>query len=174
MDIPNIYKGRYFYHFTHVENIDSIVKYGILSTNTKVEKGIKHVDLANENIQLRRSEMDVPCKPKGKIHDYVPFYFTARNPMLLGVLNRKNIDQPLVVYIAVSIDKLIENNVVFTDASANTLIPPNFYTDPKDLDKLNWDLINSKSWTAKDKDELHSRMAEVLIYNKMPIDWKKR
>lgn len=171
MDIPAQYKGKYFYHFTHLENIESILENGLLSTNKKNERKIAHVDLANENIQLRRSEMEVPCEPKGTIHDYIPFYFTARNPMLLGVLNRKNIDQPLIVYIAVSIEKLLENNVVFTDASANTMVPPSFYNNPKHLDKLNWDLINSKKWTETDKDKLHARMAEVLILNEMPIEW---
>lgn len=92
MKIPKEYKGKYFYHFTHIENIESIVKHGLLSTNEKENKSVEHVDLANEDIQQRRSQMDVPLEPYGKIHDYVPFYFTTINPMLLGVLNRKNID----------------------------------------------------------------------------------
>lgn len=171
MNIPEQHKGRYFYHFTHVENIESIVENGLLSTNKKQKKGIEHVNLANEGIQMRRSQMDVPCAPYGTIHDYVPFYFAATNPMLLGVLNRKNIDQPFVVFIAVSIDKLLENNVIFTDASANTTAPPNFYQDPKDLDKLCWDLIDSGKWQRGTDDELHSRMAEVLVYKRVPIDW---
>ncbi|GED68033.1 hypothetical protein BRE01_17350 [Brevibacillus reuszeri] len=171
MEIPKKYRGRYFYHFTHIKNIESIVKNGLLSTNEKCAKGIDHMNLANESIQLRRSQMEVPCEPFGTIHDYVPFYFAARNPMLLGVLNRKNIDQPLVVFIAVSIDKLLESNVVFTDASANTVIPPNFYQDPEDLDELNWGLIDSNKWQRGTDDELHSRMAEVLVCRKVPIDW---
>lgn len=171
MDIPNNYKGRCFYHFTHIDNIESIVKYGLLSTNEKFKKNLKHVNLANENIQLRRSEMDVPCNPYGKIHDYVPFYFASRNPMFLGVLNRKNIDQPYVVYIAISIDKLLEDNVIFTDKSANTSVLPNFFENPKELDKLDWNLIDSMKWGRGTDDELHSRMAEVLVYQKVPIDW---
>ena len=171
MKISDKHKGKYFFHFTHIKNLESIVKNGLLSTNKKNELGITHVNLASESIQLRRSEMDVTCLPNRKIHDYVPFYFTARNPMLLGVLNRKNIDQPLIIYIAVSIDKILENNVVFTDASANTVIPPNFYNDPKYLNQLDWDLINSQTWATTDKDKLHKRMAEILVLDKMPIDW---
>ena len=73
MKIPIEHKGRCFYHFTHVENIESIIDNGILCTNEKKAKNIGHVDLANENIQERRSRKDVPCSPFGKIHDYVPF-----------------------------------------------------------------------------------------------------
>jgi len=171
MKIPNDHRHRCFYHFTHIENIESIVKNGLLSTNEKCAKGIDHINLANEGIQLRRSQMDVQCEPFGTIHDYVPFYFAAVNPMLLGVLNRKNIDQPFVVFIAISIDKLLESDVIFTDASANTVIPPIFYQDPKDLNKLNWELIDSTKWQRGTDDELHSRMAEVLVYKKVPIDW---
>ncbi|MGQ7112742.1 DarT ssDNA thymidine ADP-ribosyltransferase family protein, partial [Escherichia sp. TWPC-MK] len=35
--------------------------------------------------QHRRSEMRVTCGPGGVVHDYVPFYFTKRSPMLLKV-----------------------------------------------------------------------------------------
>ncbi len=171
MKIPDAYRGRCFYHFTHIDNIESIVKYGLLCTNEKIGKGIKHVNLANEDIQARRSQMNVTCNPFGTIHDYVPFYFTARNPMLLGVLNRKNIDQPLVVYIAISIDKLLDSNATFTDASANRTIPPNFFNDPSHLGNLDWNLIDSQRWSEKNEEDLHSRMAEVLIYKKVPIDW---
>lgn len=173
MNIPDAYKGRCFYHFTHIDNIESIVKNGLLSTNEKNAKDIKHVNLANENIQTRRSQMEVTCCPFGTIHDYVPFYFTARNPMLLGVLNRKNIDQPLVVYIVISVEKLLDSNAIFTDASANTTAPPNFFYDTTDLDKLNWDMIDSQRWSEVNEHDLHSRMAEVLIYREVPIDWIK-
>ncbi|WP_313758848.1 DarT ssDNA thymidine ADP-ribosyltransferase family protein [Tissierella sp.] len=171
MKIPNEHIERHFYHFTHIENIESIVKNGLLSTNKKHLNGIEHINLANESIQMRRSQMDVPCEPFGTIHDYVPFYFSSINPMLLGVLNRKNIDQPFVVFIAISINKLLESDAIFTDASANTVILPNFYQNPKDLNKLNWKLIDSNKWQRGTDDELHSRMAEVLIYKKVPIDW---
>ncbi|MGZ7151834.1 type II toxin-antitoxin system toxin DNA ADP-ribosyl transferase DarT [Bacillus sp. BC08] len=171
MKIPQKYKGKYFYHFTHIDNIESIVKHGLLSTNEKESKSVEHIDLANEDIQQRRSRMDVPLEPCGKIHDYVPFYFATINPMLLGVLNRKNIDQPLVVFIAISIEKLLKENVLFTDASANTSISPNFYRNPEDLENLKWDLIDSNKWNSGTTDELHSRMAEVLIYKKVPIEW---
>lgn len=171
MTIPANYKGKYFFHFTHIENLESILKNRLLSINEKDELGITHTDISSETIQHRRSIMNVTCPPGGKVHDYVPFYFASTNPMLLGILNRKNIDQPLVIYFAVSIEKLSESNVIFTDASANTNEPPNFYNNPKDLDKLDWDAIDSRKWGSSDDDERHRRMSEVLIYNVVPFDW---
>lgn len=171
MKIPQQYKGKFFYHFTHVDNIESIVKHGLLSTNLKKSKGIGHFNVANENIQHRRSQMPVNVGPGGVVHDYVPFYLTTVNPMLLGLLNRKNIDQQFVVFIAISIEKILEEAVVFTDASANTLIPPRFFEKPEDLENLNWDLINSPKWGVEEEQEIHEKMAEVLVYQRVPLEW---
>ncbi|MCD4664024.1 MAG: DarT ssDNA thymidine ADP-ribosyltransferase family protein [Bacteroidales bacterium] len=170
LKIPDKYKGKYFFHFTHIENLESIVKNGLLSTNKKKELGLKHTNVASETIQHRRSEMDVTCSPNGKVHDYVPFYFTSTNPMLLSLINHKNIDQPFIIFIAVSVEIIIEDNVVFTDASANTTDPPNFYNNPNDLDKLDWDAINKKKWGSSSDGERHKRMAEVLIFEQVPFD----
>ena len=174
MKIPESHRRRFFFHFTHIENLDSILKNGLLSTNKKNSAGINHKNVASKSIQNRRSNMDVTCFPRGKVHDYVPFYFTTINPMLLSVINSKNIDQPFIIFLAVSIDKIKEDDVVFTDASANTDPPPNFYKDPLSLDKLDWQAIDSRKWSTKDNDELHRRMAEVLVHKEVPLDWIDR
>lgn len=171
MNIPEEYKGKYFYHFTHIENLDSILKNGFLCTNKKNELNLEHTNVASENIQTRRSDMDVTCEPKGKVHDYVPFYFASTNPMALAVVNGKNIDQIDLVFLAIPIEKLNKDSVVFTDASANTIVPPKFYNNPEDLDNLNWDAINSRKWGNKTDDWKHQRMAEVLVHGSVPIDW---
>ena len=172
MQIPRAYKGRYFYHFTHIDNIMSIVEHGgLLSTNIKNEWDIPHHNIANMNIQTRRGEMAVPLGPRGVVHDYVPFYFATINPMLLGLLNRKVVDQPYICFIAISIERLLDENVVFTDASANTVFAPNFFDNPENLDQLDWNLIDSMRWGEKNEEERHKRMAEVLVYEKVPLKW---
>ncbi|MCI8616039.1 MAG: DUF4433 domain-containing protein [Lachnospiraceae bacterium] len=172
MNIPQKYKGKYFYHFTHIDNIPSIVAHnGLFSTNQKNAFGINHHNVALMNIQNRRSEMKVSVGPGGVVHDYVPFYFASTNIMLLSLLNRKIVDQPYVVFMAVSIEKLLEEKVVFTDASANTTEPPRFYDDPNDLDQLNWELIDSTKWGTNSDFERHARMAEVLVYDFVPLNW---
>jgi len=165
------HKNRFFYHFTHIENLDSILKNGFLSTNEKNRLGIGHTNIANESIQDRRHNMDVTCQPYGKVHDYVPFYFTTTNPMLLGLVNSKNIDQPLMIFFAISIEKILEDNVIFTDASANTSTPPNFYNNPSDLNQLDWNAIDKKAWGSTSDEEKHKRMAEALAQKEVPLDW---
>lgn len=48
---------------------------------------------------------------------------------------------------------------------------PNFYDNPNDLDKLNWSLIDSTKWGEQSEGELHTRMAEVLVYGQVPLEW---
>ena len=106
MAIPDRHKDRYIFHFTDIYNLDSIIKNGLLCTNLKNEKNIPHKNIANKSIQERRANMDVPVGPGGKVHDYVPFYFSSINPMLLTLLNQKNVDQNLIIYLCVKIRRL--------------------------------------------------------------------
>lgn len=167
--IPNELKGRFIYHFTSLNNLESIISEGLLSTNLKIENGVDHENIANNEIQERRKTMNVTCGPKGVVHDYVPFYFAKRTPMLLNIVKSKNIDQIDIIYLAIPIEKVMDREVVFSDASANTAIPPNFYNNPSELSDLNWDIIDSWRWSFPDDEERHQKMAEVLIHNKVEI-----
>lgn len=173
MAIPEKLKGKYFYHFTHIDNLDSILQNGLLSTNEKKLKGLTHENIANGNIQERRANMTVTCTPAGSVHDYVPFYFCSTNPMLLGLTNLKNIDQPYLIFFAIPIEKILEENVIFTNASANTITPPSFFDNPTDLSSLDWDAIDDTKWAKKTDEFMHRKMAEVLIHKSVPLDWIK-
>lgn len=153
MSIPSNLKGRYAYHFTLFDNLESIIESGILSTNKKNEKGVSHKNVAEQGIQCRRSTMAVPCSDGKFVHDYVPFYFSKKTSMQLGVINKKNIDQPLIIYFAIPIEILEKKEgVVFTDAAANTDIPPNFFnlSNSQKLSTLNWEAIDSMKWGCPD------------------------
>lgn len=156
--------NKYFYHFTHLDNLDSILKNGLLCTNRKEQLNISHYNVANKDIQGRRSEMDVSCDniSYGKVHDFVPFYFSTKNPMQLAIINQKKIDQPELIFLGVETSLIQEKSLIFTDSSANGLTPPKFYKDVQHLTKLDWKIINSYSWRFSDE-ERHKRMAEVLI-----------
>lgn len=170
MAIPDIHRQRYIFHFTDIRNLDSIIKNGLLCTNEKNSRGIKHEDIANQSIQGRRAAMDVPVAPGGTVHDYVPFYFSSINPMLLSKLNQRNVDQPFIIYLCVGIGRLEKDDAVFTDASANTVVPPRFFNDTDDLDKLDWGIIDSRSWRQGSEEEKHKKMAEALIASKVDVN----
>ncbi|MBE0781705.1 DUF4433 domain-containing protein, partial [Escherichia coli] len=41
------YSDRFVYHFTYIDNLEGIIKNGLLSTNLKSNRGIIHKDIAN-------------------------------------------------------------------------------------------------------------------------------
>jgi hypothetical protein len=173
LNIPANLKGKYVYHFTLLDNLESIIENGILCTNVKNKLGISHENIAEQGIQCRRHSMHVLCSNGKFVHDFVPFYFAKKTPMQLGVINKKNIDQPLILYFAIPIEIIEQRSgVVFTDASANTDIPPNFYDsfNLQKLSSLNWEAINSKKWGYPSESIRHQKMAELLIPDKIKIE----
>ena len=169
--IPEEHRWRCFFHMTDISNVESILQNGLLCTNERIRRGIAHTDVANGVIQERRSNTPVTCGHGGTVHDYVPFYFTSISPMLLSLVLSKNYEQADMVFICLKIDKLLSLDAIFTDASANTVVPPNFYDDVARLSLLSWDKIDDRRWRWDDVEERHRKMAEVLIYNRVdPLD----
>jgi hypothetical protein len=167
--IPSDHAQRYLYHFTHIDNLPNLLKRGFLANNHKDFPKSSHRSVAAASIQARRAEMAVTCEPGGRVHDYVPLYFGCVSPMLLSVINAKNVDQMDILYFEFPISLLNGDNAVFTDASANTVAPPRFFNNPSDLIKLNWTEIDSKKWSSASEKLRHERMAEALVRDNLPI-----
>ena len=169
MPIPPAHANRLVYHFTHIDNLPGLLQTGFLSNNHPNFPRNGHRSVAEGSIQCRRAEMQVTCGPGGVVHDYVPLYFGSVSLMLLSVLNKKNVDQHEIIYFEFPISLLNRNDVVFTDAAANTAIPPNFYSDPANLNLLNWAEIDSRKWKCANDTLKHQRMAEVLVHANLPL-----
>ncbi|MGE6289974.1 DarT ssDNA thymidine ADP-ribosyltransferase family protein [Aeromonas media] len=170
MPIQDQYKDKYFFHFTHLDNLKDILINGLLSTNEKKAKKIIHLDVASPDIQCTRNQMAVPCGPKGKVHDYVPFYFCSRTPMFLSIIKSRNYDQPYFISFAVSFNKLKNKKFIFTNKAANRRFdPPEFYDCPTHLDELSWSIIESRSWSCANDSIKHKKMAEALHYGSFHI-----
>jgi hypothetical protein len=174
MPIPTAYMNRFIYHFTHIDNLPALLKTGFLANNHPDFPACGHHSVAERGIQCRRAEMPVTCGPGGVVHDYVPLYFGSVSLMLLGVINKKNVDQMDILYFEFPIALVSRDDVVFTDASANTKPPPNFYSDPVELGKLNWAEIDSLKWKSASDALRHQRMAEVLVHAHLPLQSAQR
>lgn len=78
MTVPVHHRHRNAYHFTSVDNLESIIETGLFSTNQKIARRISHVNVADEGIQGRRAVMQVPNTNGRCVHDYVPFILQKR------------------------------------------------------------------------------------------------
>lgn len=174
MTIPVEHAHRSVYHFTHIENLSGILEHGLLATNEKERLGIAHNAIAYNDIQCRRADMDVTCGPGGVVHDYVPLYFCIKSPMLSAVVNYKIADEQLIIYLEFSVSIMEGHDCVFTDSSANTRVPPNFFEDPADLDEIDWEAVRTWRWgrqhdTGMQLPVKQRKMAELLVHSHLPI-----
>ncbi len=159
------------YHLTHIDNLASIIQSGgCLSFNRKQNKGIDHVDVAYETIQDRRAQTAVPCGPGGCLHDYVPFFFAPRPPMLYaihrGYVEGYEQGQAPLIYLVTKTQTVNNSGSewVFTDGHA-TMVVTEFFDDLKNLDEIDWEVMESRYWkdTPTLPDRKRRRQAEFLV-----------
>ena len=90
------------YHITHVNNLPLIMADRGLRCNADLRRGrVAYSDIAYGNIQDRRARTAVTCGPRGLLHDYVPFYFGPRSPMLLTISSGLKVWARLVTFSSV-------------------------------------------------------------------------
>lgn len=132
-------------------------------------------NIAYDELQDRRSTTIVPCGPGGVLHDYVPFYFAPRSPMLLaihkGYVEGYTAGQDSIIYL-VSTAQAVEQasgKFAFTDGHGIMTIT-DFFDDLQNLDKIDWAIMKEKYWanTEDDGDRKRRRQAEFLIHSSCP------
>ena len=160
-------------HITHIDNIENILKNKfIYSPNEITNLNLNSKPICHVGIQEQRAVTSVPCGPMGNIHDYVPFYFGPRSPMLYAIKENNvedyNDGQKPIIYICSNAEKVAksETEFVFTDGHAIMVPLTHYYEDLKYLDKIDWEVIRGKYWfdSAKYPDRKRERQNEFLVY----------
>lgn len=140
---------------TYVSNLTSIITNGLLSHNKAYERGLIQVDISNPDVQDRRANRIIHERP---LHEYVPLYFSPRNPMLYS---RKQHQEDIVI-IGIDPQLLLETNVIFSDGNAAAR-ETRFYCGVQMLNQLQWNIIWAKSWPDFE-DGKRIKCAEILVY----------
>ena len=146
---------RYLFHLTHRTNVLGIARDGLLSHRTAHERNLP-LDISNREVNEKRGKTldKVHDRP---LHDYVPLYFRARNPMLSALRGLR--DDIVVLY--VDRDVIDRPGVVFTDGNAVSAAT-RFFSEVVDLAQLDWACLRAYDWTAFE-DGRRKRCAEVLV-----------
>lgn len=156
MNRPDI---KELYYITHIDNLKSILKNGILCYH-RVNK-ILYKSIADSEIQKRRDKVVLPGG-KYKLHDYANLYFNPRNAMMF---KRKDMHKELVV---LRIDATIFNKpeVVISDGNASSDYV-RFYSPTQGIENLDKSLVYADDWRDKDTFQYYRRKlavcAEVLV-----------
>ncbi len=163
------------FHFTHIENLARIVEsVQILCKSQLAKAGATYADIALGDVQRRRARTRVPCGAGGVLHDYVPFFFAPRSPMLYYISRNVHIypeGQGPLVYLVSSIQAIQEAELpfAFTDGMPIMMLS-NFYDDTADLNRVDWNLMRSTWWndTPEYPDRQRRREAEFLVHQSCP------
>lgn len=168
----------YLYHITSIENLPSVIESrGLKSKNRLLQENTGHRDIAYGHIQDRRAQYEVPCASGGCLHDYVPFYFGPRSPMLYaihgGFVDGYDEGQEPILHLVTKVSMILEEELsfAFTDRHA-VLTYASFFEDVKDLDKVDHNLMQEKYWHDTDEypQRKERRQAEFLIRDFMPFN----
>lgn len=135
----------YIYHITALENLPSICGAGgILCKRSLDGARAKYQSIAYDNLQDRRSRRIV--RGRETLHDFVPFTFAPRSPMLKAIhsghVTGYRGGQDGVAHVVSTAQRIRDANLdfVFTDYHA-VVAYAKFYDDLGDLDKINWELF---------------------------------
>lgn len=162
-------------HLTHVDNLASIVAQEcLLSTAGLDATALGHANIAYSSIQQQRAAKVVPCGPGGSLHDYVPFYFTRKSPMLYTI-NRGNVPcaggQENLIHLVSTAQFAAQLGLGFAFTDGHGIMAySSFYDDLGQLGQVDWNVIGATYWhdTVEDGDRKRRKQAEFLVRDQFP------
>ena len=162
MQEPNI---RALYYITHIDNLSSIFKRGILSHERVETEGVQFISTfkgrmdAKKDINKRRRIK--PEKNKKNLLNYANLFFQPRNPMMHRAIFETGEDKLAVLEIADTV--LNEPEVFITDGNATNELTQ-FYPGIQGLKRLQQQgrIIQSEWWKKCDGSK-RKIMAECLV-----------
>lgn len=181
---PTLYTDTWIFHITAIDNLPNILASGgLLATNCKPPG---HISIANEEVQRHRATKQVTLPPNGVIHDYVPFYFAPRSPMLYANYRGTHPNarpQSEIVHLCTKVQTIAGAGLpyVFYDHHAVKAFARCF-NRLEDLNQIDWDLFYetplmggySQHWKSthtganpKWIKRMEVRMAEFLVYQRL-------
>jgi hypothetical protein len=172
---PAIPNPTPIYRISHIDNLPVLLRRDALHAPNHVpDDGQVYRTIHDESVQANRHVTRVPCGPAGTVHDYVPFYFGPRSPMLLRLCTGRNIervDQAHIVYLVSTVQSVLEagRRFVFTDGHGLARFTT-WFDDLRYLDRIDWPIVAAQWWndTANQPDRQRRKQAEFLVHESMP------
>jgi hypothetical protein len=179
MSVPNPVR---LFHITAIANLSDIcTAESLLSKNAGARAGVAYHNIAYQGAQGTRAVRHVPDPPGGVIHDYVPFYFAPRSPMLRAIEGGRVTGcqwrQADIVHLETTVERVTAGRAEFVFYDRNATLPYSQpYADLANLDVVAWDLLTEhpqldgfcKYWHDRPSvdryaDRMERRQAEFLV-----------
>lgn len=144
------------YHFTHINNLEKIFKNGkLLSHNTAHPEK----DVSNSGVQNLRANKVVYGH---SLHDYVPFYYTRKTPMLYVVTKINRVSEENLVFFKTYTQRLMGDNKNYSISNMNASRNASKFSNKESiLYDLNWKgAIRLQYWNDRDPEKKDKKKAE--------------
>jgi hypothetical protein len=153
--------GELFF-ITHVGNVESILRMGILSHNRAAR--VRHAKVDLDTVQEIRSNVRV--SPSRMLHDHANLYVCGRNAMMYHVVHNNPING--VCLLRVSPDVLALPDVVVTDGNAARVGTTRFDDAATGIAALDYSRVHAGSWIhdpdySATYEHKRVKQAEVLV-----------
>lgn len=155
-----------------MDNLPVIIERGGIDAPNHVPcGGLDYRTIHDVEVQVKRHQRPIACGPGGVVHDYVPFYFGPRSPMLLrlktGQVEGYNEGQEPLVYLVSSAQAVAESGARFVFSDGHGLAAyTEWFDDLARLDRVDWAMVQETYWadTVEDPDRQRRKQAEFLIH----------
>jgi O-acetyl-ADP-ribose deacetylase (regulator of RNase III) len=152
------------YYVTHIDNIQSILQYGILSHESIEKKHIKYTSIYAKDIVSRRKAIKTPDDKS--LWSFANLYFNARNPMLYRVVCEKDPDKIAVIGVVPTI--LSCQGMYITTGNAAHTQSKILRSSPKVLSEILRE--TKREFWAEEDGSKRKIMAECLVPDVVPSD----
>lgn len=164
------------YRVAHGKHLASLVARGLLCRRIVQAEGIQFQTISNEEIEDKRAATTMPCGPGGTLHDYVPFHFGPRSPMMSRISYRNlpayTEGQRPLLYLVTSVAAITRAGLLFTYTDGHPLAALSDTFDDADriAERVDLPLMRERYWkdTEDDPDRERRRQAELLVFDRVP------
>jgi hypothetical protein len=165
-------ENGFLFRITHESNLPFILRHGLLCPNHPTQDASFRA-IANQDVDEKRESCRVPIQPGGVLHDYVPFYFAPRSPMLYWNYEQAHCPQEEILYLGSKVSSIAEAGLPFVFTSGHAIMHfSTWHSRVEDLAQaIDWPLMRGKYWNnvSSDTDRKRRRMAEFLVHRQVPL-----
>jgi hypothetical protein len=164
------------FRIVHVDCLRTLLQRGGLhAANHTPKDGLPYRTIHNVDIQGQRHIRNIPCGPRGTLHDYVPFYFGYLSPMLLqlktGRVADYNEGQEPLIYLKSTVEAVADAGLKFVFSDGHGIAAfTKWFDDAARLNAVDWDMVYERYWSdnVNDMDRQRRKQAEFLIHQFCP------
>ena len=158
MGIETAKTGKLLYHLTKLDNLESIIKYGLLPRKKVIEQKINFGDIANPEIISKRTELGLDA--------YTPFHFHPYSAFDVAV--KHTYQEQDMIYLCFDRELARMNHFKILPLHPLSAEECILYDYDEGFQRIDWDTMMKKNRT--DDYAKHVKMAECLTEKTIPIN----